>query len=59
MAFIAISSFLMVGGVGIQSADASGPNCPSKGGAAAAIVDPNAPNSVNTNIPSISQQPTV
>lgn len=59
MAFIAIGSFLMVGGVGIQSADASGPNCPSKGGASAAIVDPNAPNSVNTDIPQITPQPMV
>ncbi len=60
MAFIAIGSFLMVGGVvGIQSAEASGPNCPSKGGAAASIADPNAPNSVNTNMPQITQQPIV
>jgi hypothetical protein len=47
MAFLAVSSILMIGGIGIQSAEASGPNCPSKGGAAA-IVDPNA---VNTNAP--------
>ena len=40
MAFLAVSSFMMIGGIGIQSAEASGPNCPSKGGAAA-IVDPN------------------
>ena len=59
MAFIAIGSFLMVGGVGIQSADASGPNCPSKGGAAAAIGDPNAPNSVNANMPQTTPQPMV
>ncbi len=57
MALIAISSFLMMGGVGIQSADAGGPNCLSKGGASAAIVDPTAPNSVNTNIPPTTSQP--
>lgn len=44
----------MIGGIGIQSAEASGPNCPSKGGAAA-IVDPNAPNAVNTDAPIIPQ----
>jgi len=43
---------------GIQTAEAGGANCPSKGGAATAI-DPNAPNAVNTNIPSITPQPTV
>lgn len=50
----------MIGGIGIQSAEASGANCPSKGGAAA-IVDPNAPNSVNNNIPptTMTSQPTV
>ena len=58
MAFLAVSSFLMIGGIGIQSAEAIGPNCPSKGGAAA-IVDPNAPNAVNTNIPPTTPQPTV
>jgi hypothetical protein len=57
MAFLAVSSILMIGGIGIQSADASGPNCPSKGGAAA-IVDPNAPNAVNTNAP-ITPQPVI
>ena len=58
MAFLAVSSFLMIGGIGIQPAEASGPNCPSKGGAAA-IVDPNAPNAVNTNLPPTTPQPTV
>ena len=58
MAFLAASSLLMIGGIGIQLADASGPNCPSKGGAAA-IVDPDAPNSVNTDIPPTTAQPTV
>jgi hypothetical protein len=57
MAFLAVSSILMIGGIGIQSAEASGPNCPSKGGAAA-IVDPNAPNAVNTNAP-ITPQPVI
>jgi hypothetical protein len=49
-AFLAVSSFLMIGGIGFQIAEASGPNCPYKGGAAA-IVDPNAPNAVNTDPP--------
>ncbi|HZA64049.1 MAG TPA: hypothetical protein VE573_14330 [Nitrososphaeraceae archaeon] len=48
----------MIGGIGIQLAEASGPNCPSKGGVAA-IVDPDAPNSVNTDIPPTTPQPTV
>jgi hypothetical protein len=42
-AFLAVSSFLMIGGVGIQTADAgSGPGCNHKGNAATTI-DPNAP----------------
>ena len=57
IAFLAASSFLMIGGIGIQTAEAGGSNCPSKGGAATAI-DPNAPNAVNTNIPPIIPQPT-
>jgi hypothetical protein len=57
-ALLAVSSFLMIGGIGIQSSEASGPNCPSKGGAAA-IVDPNAPNAVNADIPTINPQPVV
>jgi hypothetical protein len=56
-AFLAVSSFLMIGGIGFQIAEASGPNCPSKGGAAA-IVDPNAPNAVNTDAP-VTPQPVV
>jgi hypothetical protein len=56
-AFLAVSSFLMIGGIGIQLAEASGPNCPSKGGAAA-IIDPNAPNAVNTDTP-ITPQPVI
>ena len=56
-AFLVVSSFLMIGGIGFQIAEASGPNCPSKGGAAA-IVDPNAPNAVNTDSP-ITTQPVI
>ncbi|HEX5975800.1 MAG TPA: hypothetical protein VFY68_00910 [Nitrososphaeraceae archaeon] len=51
----AFLAFLMIGGIGFQIAEASGPNCPSKGGAAA-IVDPNAPNAVNTDAP-VTPQP--
>ena len=59
IAFLAASSFLMIGGIGIQTAEAGGANCPSKDGAATAI-DPNAPNAVNTNIPPTTpQQPAV
>jgi hypothetical protein len=58
IAFLAASSFLMIGGIGIQTAEAGGADCPSKGGAATAI-DPNAPNAANTNIPPITPQPTV
>jgi hypothetical protein len=58
IAFLAASSFLMVGGIGIQIAEAgSGPGCNHKGGASATL-DPNAPNAVNTNSP-ITPQPTV
>ncbi|HJY09917.1 MAG TPA: hypothetical protein VJ250_03140 [Nitrososphaeraceae archaeon] len=57
LAFLALSSFLMMGGIGMQLADASGPNCPSKSGAAT-TVDPNAPNTANTQSPS-AVQPTV
>ena len=58
IAFLATSSFLMIGGIGVQTADASGPNCPSKGGAATTI-DPNAPNGVNTKASPVAVQPTV
>ena len=57
MAFIAVSSFLMIGGSGIQTAEAGGANCPSKGGAAT-TVDPNAPSAAITNIPPVETQPT-
>ena len=53
IALLATSSFLMIGGTGVQTADASGPNCPSKGGAA------NAPNAVNTKASPVAVQPTV
>ena len=59
IAFLSASSFLLIGGIGIQTAEAGGANCPSKDGAATAI-DPNAPNAVNTNIPPTTpQQPAV
>jgi hypothetical protein len=58
MVFLAVSSFLMIGGIGIQTAEAgSGPGCNHKGGAATTI-DPNAPNAVNTEVP-VTTQPTV
>ena len=57
IAFLATSSFLMIGGIGVQTADASGPNCPSKGGAT--TLDPNAPNGVNTKAPPVAVQPTI
>jgi hypothetical protein len=58
-AFLAVSSFLMIGGVGIQTAEAgSSPGCNHKDDAATTI-DPNAPNAVNTNTPAITPQPTV
>jgi hypothetical protein len=49
VAFLAVSSFLMMGGIGIQTAEAgSGPGCNHKGGATT-TVDPNAPNTVITD----------
>jgi hypothetical protein len=58
VAFIAASSFLMIGGIGIQAAEAgSGPGCNHKG-SASTTVDPNAPNAVNTDA-SLTTQPTV
>jgi hypothetical protein len=56
MAFLAVSSFLMIGGIEIQTAEAGGAECPSKG-SAATTVDPNAPNAVNTDIPPVATQP--
>jgi hypothetical protein len=58
IAFLAASSILMIGGIGIQTAEAgSGPGCNHKGGASI-TVDPNVPNAVNTDIP-VTTQPTV
>jgi hypothetical protein len=58
MAFLAVSSFLMIGGIGIQTAEAgTGPGCNHKGGASPTL-DPNAPNAVNTNTP-VTTQPRV
>jgi hypothetical protein len=57
VAFLAASSFLMIGGIGIQMAEAgSGPSCNHKGGAATTI-DPNAPNAVNTDTSITAAQP--
>ena len=58
IAILAVSSFLMIGGIDIQHAEASGANCPGKGGAATTI-DPNAPNAVNTDKPHVATQPMV
>jgi hypothetical protein len=56
VAFLAVSSFLMIGGIGIQTAEAgSGPGCNHKGGASMTVY-PNAPNAVNTDT-SITTQP--
>jgi len=44
----------MVGTITVHSAEASGPGCPNKR-AATAIVDPNAPNAVNTHTPTSPQ----
>jgi hypothetical protein len=56
VAFLAVSSLLMIGGIGIQTAEAgSGPGCNHKGGAST-TVDPNTPNAVNTDT-SITTQP--
>ena len=49
---VVATSLVMVGTV--HSAEASGPGCPNKR-AATAIVDPNAPNAVNTHTPTSPQ----
>lgn len=55
IAFLAASAFLMIGGIGIQVADAgSGPGCNHKGGAST-TVDSNAPNTVNADTPPAAQ----
>jgi hypothetical protein len=54
-AIVAASSVMLVGSIGVQPAEAgSDVNCPSKSGAATTI-DPNAPNSVNSNTPLTTQ----
>jgi hypothetical protein len=56
---VALSSILLIGGIGTQPAEAgSDANCPAKSGAAPTI-DPNAPNAVNTGSQPLSSQPTV
>jgi hypothetical protein len=51
---VAATSLVMVGTIAVHSAEASGPACPNKR-AATAIVDPNAPNAVNTQTPTSPQ----
>jgi hypothetical protein len=54
-AIVAASSVMLVGSIGVQPAEAgSDVNCPSKSGTATTI-DPNAPNSVNSNTPLTTQ----
>jgi hypothetical protein len=48
------TSLVMVGTITVHSAEASGPGCPNKR-AATSIVDPNAPNAVNTHTPTSPQ----
>ena len=51
---VVATSLVMVGTITVHSAEASGPGCPNKR-AATAIVDPNAPNAVNTHTPTSPQ----
>ena len=54
-AIVAASSVMLIGGIGVQPAEAgSDANCPSKSGTAT-TVDPNAPNTVNSNTPLTAQ----
>jgi hypothetical protein len=56
---VVVSSILLVGSIGTQPAEAgSDANCPAKSGAATTI-DPNAANSVNTELQPLSSQPTI
>ena len=56
---VVVSSILLVGSIGTQPVEAgSDANCPAKSGAATAI-DPNAANSVNTELQPLSSQPTI
>jgi len=51
---VVATSLVMVGTITVHSAEASGPGCPNKR-AATSIVDPNAPNAVNTQTPTSPQ----
>ena len=51
---VVATSLVMVGTITVHSAEASGPGCPNKRGATA-ILDPNAPNAVNTHTPTSPQ----
>ena len=51
---VVATSLVMVGTITVHSAEASGPGCPNKR-AATAILDPNAPNAVNTHTPTSPQ----
>jgi hypothetical protein len=54
-AIVAASSVMLVGSIGVHPAEGgSDVNCPSKSGTATTI-DPNAPNSVNSNTPLTTQ----
>jgi hypothetical protein len=56
---VVVSSILLVGSIGTQPVEAgSDANCPAKSGAATTI-DPNAANSVNTELPPLPSQPTI
>jgi hypothetical protein len=56
IAILAVSSFLLIGGMGIQTAEAgTSPGC---NHGAATTIDPNAPNAVKTNTPATTQ-PTI
>ena len=56
---VVVSSILLVGSMGTQPVEAgSDANCPAKSGAATTI-DPNAANSVNTELLPLSSQPTI
>jgi hypothetical protein len=52
IALVFASALVMIGSIAIQSAEASGSGCPNKSGTAAPGVNPNVPNSLNTQSPS-------
>ncbi len=58
IAFLAAGSLLITSGIGTPTVDASGPNCPSKGGSSN-TVNPTTSNAVNTNVMPVDVQPTV